>query len=86
MANHKSAQKRARQTVCKEVRNRVKKSESKSIVKAVRDSIASKAKDKALELLPKAQMILDRLTKTGAIKKGNASRRISRLASQIAKL
>ncbi len=86
MANHKSAEKRARQTVKKTARNAQRKTTVKTAVKAVREAIASKDKAAALKLLPKAQSLLNKLAKVGIIKKQNAGRKTSRLVDQVNKL
>lgn len=86
MANHKSAEKRARQTVVRTERNKVRKSKTKSVIKKIRAAIDSGDKATALSLLPEAQSLLARLGKSGVVKDNNASRRTGRLAKQIAKL
>lgn len=86
MANHKSAEKRARQTIKKTALNKSRRSIVSTAVKKVRTAIATGDKKEAAKLLPEAQKYLTRLAKTGVIKKETASRRTSRLASQIAKL
>ena len=86
MANHKSAEKRARQTVVRTERNKVRKSKTKSVIKKLRAAIASGDKTTAVSLLPEAQSLLARLGKKGVVPKNNASRRTGRLAQQIAKL
>lgn len=86
MANHKSALKRARQTIVKNKRNTTKRTLSRGLVKQVRDAVLSKDKKVASELLPVAQKHLAKLAKSGVIKNGTAARRISRLATQVAAL
>ena len=86
MPHHKSAQKRVRQTVRRTMRNKRQTSATRTAIKKVRLAIASKDKEKALQLLPLAQSRLGRLAKIGAIKGQSAARRTSRLAGQIAKI
>ncbi len=86
MANHKSAAKRARQTIVKTKRNTVRKTQSKSVIKTIREAIAAADKKTALDLLPQAQSFLYRLAKHGAIKANTAGRKTARLATQINKL
>lgn len=86
MANHKSAEKRARQTIKKTAINKTRKSIVTTAVKKVRTAIASGSKTEAAKLLPAAQAELRKLAKTGVIKKETAARKTSRLASQVAKL
>lgn len=86
MANHKSAKKRARQTITKTERNKTKKSESRTMLKSIREAISKKDKEKALELLPKTQRLFDRLTQKGVAKPKNSARKVSRLTTQVGKL
>lgn len=86
MANHKSAAKRARQSLKKMEQNKVRKSEVKTAEKNLRTALSEKDKDKATELFPKLQSLIQKLAKSGITKKRNASRKTSRLADQLAKL
>lgn len=86
MANHKSAEKRARQTIKKTAHNKSRESGVKSIIKKIRAVIAGGDKAEAAKLLPEAQSLISRLGKTGVIKKEAAARKISRLAAQTNKL
>ena len=86
MANHKSAEKRARQTKVRTARNKSQESSVKSAVKKVRAAIEAKDKATASKLLQTAQSLLARLAKTGVIKDNTAARKTGRLASQINKL
>lgn len=86
MANHKSAKKRAKQTIVKTERNKVRKTAVRSVIKAIRVAIEANDKKAAQELLPKAQSYLYRLAKHGAINQNNAGRRTARLAAQVNKL
>lgn len=83
MANHKSAEKRIRQTKTKTERNRVGRTKSRNLVKAVREAIQAGDKAKATELLVKTQSRLAVSAKSGAIEKAAAARTTSRLAKQI---
>lgn len=83
MANHKSAAKRARQTIVRTKRNKQAKTRAKSVVKLVREAIANSDKKTAVELLPKAQSYLFRLAKSGVIKPNAAGRKTARLTKQI---
>ena len=86
MANHKSAEKRIRQTKVRTDRNRVSRTMSRNLVKAVRSAIESGDKAQASELLVKVQSRLAKSAKGGAISKAKASRTTSRLAKQISTL
>lgn len=83
MATHKSSEKRARQDIKKTLVNKNNESKSKTTVKKVRDAITTGDKKVAGDLLKNAQADLQKLAKTGVIKKKTAARRTSRLAKQI---
>lgn len=80
MANHKSALKRIRQTVAKQMRNRYY---HKTTRNAVRDLRASNSKKEASELLPKVVAMLDRLAKKNIIHKNKASNLKSSLTKHV---
>lgn len=86
MANHKSAEKRNRQTIEKRARNRAAKTRMRTAVKKLRTAIEEKDKKTATELLPTVQSLLGKLSKSSAMKSKTSSRRTSRLASQVASL
>ena len=86
MANHKSAEKRVRQTKKRTVANKAKKSELKTIIKNVREAISSSDKSAAQTLLAKAQVALSKLGRKNVISSKNASRVNSRLNSQVNKI
>ena len=79
MANIKSAEKRARQTVGRQARNKVTRSKLRSAVKRHRLSEAQ------AELIPQTHSQIDRAWKKGAIHKNAAARYKSRLARKSAK-
>lgn len=83
MANHKSAAKRARQTIRITERNKAKRSEMRTLLKGLRTAISAGDKDNAGKLLVKAQSLLSKLVSKGILKKGNASRKTSRLSTQV---
>ena len=70
MANHKSSEKRARQTIKRTERNRFYRTRLKNITKAVRVAVEAGDKEAALN----------------ALKKQTASRRVGRLAKLVNKL
>lgn len=86
MANHKSAAKRARQSVRKQTVNTSRKSKVKTNEKSLAQAI--KAKDVSqLPTLLKAYMAqIMKAAKAGALKKETASRKIARLSKQVASL
>ena len=86
MANHKSSEKRAKQTVKKNTRNKLQKSILKTVQKKVLAAIAAGKKDEATTLLKTLQSAASKLASKGIIKKENAARKTSRLTSQVNKL
>jgi small subunit ribosomal protein S20 len=80
LANHKSAQKRARQTLKRTERNRSTRSRVKSAVKSARTALAAGDEGETATALKAAEAILRRAASKGAIPKKRASRSVSRLA------
>lgn len=80
MAQHKSAQKRARQTEKRRVRNRSNMSAMKTAIKKVTEAVAKKDFTNIDALFTSAQSIIAKTKKKGSIHKNNMARRISRLA------
>jgi small subunit ribosomal protein S20 len=83
VANHKSAKKRARQTIVRSARNTEKKSATRNVVKAIRKAIEAKDKTEATSLLTKVQKLVAKLSKHGVIKPNAAARTTSRLTKQV---
>ena len=83
MANHKSAAKRARQTITRTARNRVVTSEARTAVKKIRAAIDEKDKATATSLLGKVQRHFAIMAKNGIIKTNTAGRKTSRLTNQV---
>ena len=86
MANHKSAEKRARQTIKKTERNRFYRTRLKNITKAVREAAANNDKNAANEALKIANKSIHAMVSRGFLKKQTAARRVSRLALLINKI
>ncbi|MCE3037040.1 30S ribosomal protein S20 [Helicobacter anatolicus] len=86
MANHKSAEKRVRQTLKRTERNRYYRTRIKNIIKAVRESVAANDVPKAQEALKIANKELHKFVSKGIIKKNTASRRVSRLNAAVKKI
>lgn len=86
MANHKSSKKRIRQTEKRRQNNKWKTTRVRSTVKALRAAITEGDKETALGLFPKVQGLIAKLAKSSALKNETASRKISRLSSQVSKL
>lgn len=80
MAQHKSAKKRARQSLRRRARNRHVRSRVKRAVKQARTAIAEGDGPAAGGALRNAESVLRRAASKGAIPKKRASRQISRLA------
>ena len=86
MANTKSAIKRIRRIKKQTSVNKARKSRYKLAIKKMNGLIVNKDKKEALSYLPKLNSELMKIAKTGIIKKGNASRNISRIARKISAL
>lgn len=86
MANHKSAEKRARQTIKKTERNRYYRTRLKNITKAVREAAEAGDKSKAGEALKIANKSIHSMVSRGFLKKQTAARRVSRLALLVNKI
>ncbi len=83
MANTKSAVKRVRRIKKQTEVNRSRKSRYKLSLKKMKLLIDSKNKKEALAFLPKLNSELMKVSKSGIIKKKNASRNVSRLTKKI---
>lgn len=86
MANHKSAEKRARQSIKKTQRNRFYRTRLKNITKAVREAAANNDKAAATEALKVANKSIHAMVSRGFLKKQTAARRVSRLALLVNKI
>ncbi|MBS4234999.1 30S ribosomal protein S20 [Campylobacter vulpis] len=86
MANHKSAEKRARQTIKKTERNRFYRTRLKNITKAVKEAAANNDKNAANEAFKIANKSIHAMVSRGFLKKQTAARRVSRLALLINKI
>lgn len=83
MANHKSAEKRARQTKRRTDVNTARRSRVRGSLKKVEDAIKSGDKTAAAAALRAAQPEVQRGATKRIIAKNAASRRVSRLAARI---
>ncbi|PAF52129.1 30S ribosomal protein S20 [Helicobacter sp. 13S00477-4] len=86
MANHKSAEKRIRQTEKRTERNRYYRTRIKNIIKNVREAVSANDITKAQESLKVANQELHKFVSKGIIKKNTASRRVSRLNASVKKI
>ena len=83
MANTKSAQKAARQTIRRTEVNKSRRSEMRTYVRKVEEAIASKDPKVAAEALSAAEPRLARAAQKGIVHKNAASRKISRLTKRV---
>jgi len=83
MANTKSAIKTTRRISRETKVNKLRKSRFKNAIKKMNVLIEKKNKKEALGYLPKLNSEIMKIAKTGIIKKGNASRNLSRLTKKI---
>tara|TARA_B100001250_G_scaffold37616_1_gene30075 strand:- start:149 stop:409 length:261 start_codon:yes stop_codon:yes gene_type:complete len=83
MANTKSAIKRVRKISRQTIVNKTRKSRFKNAIKKMNSLLDTKKKKEALAFLPKLNSELMKVSKTGIIKKQNASRNISRITRKI---
>ncbi len=86
MANHKSAEKRIRQTITRTEINRARVSRIRTFVKKVESAIQVGKKSEAQQAFKEAQPELMRGVSKGVIKKGTAARKLSRLSARIKNL
>jgi small subunit ribosomal protein S20 len=86
MPQSKSAKKALRQAEKRRHLNKRYTSKMKALIKEARDLIKDNKKEKAAKLLPKVYKAIDKTAKKGIIKKGNASRKKSRLTKAVNKL
>jgi len=83
MANHKSAEKRARQTERRTVVNTARRSRVRSSIKKVEEAIAAGDKKAATAAFKAAQPEIQRGATARVVAKNAASRRVSRLNARI---
>ncbi|BCO08578.1 30S ribosomal protein S20 [Desulfolithobacter dissulfuricans] len=83
MANHKSAEKRNRQSQVRRMRNRMNKSKMKTVVRRVEEALMAGSEEQAREALQKAIPVIQKTAVKGSIHKKTASRKISRLTRRV---
>jgi len=86
VANIKSAEKQNRQRAKRQARNTAQKTAMRSAVKRVRNAIGAKNNKDAQAALPAAIRAVDRAATKGVIKRGTASRSISRLTVAVQRM
>ena len=83
MANIKSAKKRAKQAVVRNMRNTAQRSQLRTAVKKVLKALDANDATNAQEAFNVAQPILDRFSARGLIHRNKAARHKSRLTARI---
>jgi len=83
MANHKSAAKRAKQTIVKTERNRFYKARIKNVTKAVLSAVEANDKEAASSAMTDANKYMHHCVSKNILKKGTASRKVSRLQQKV---
>ena len=83
MANIKSAKKRAKQAVVRNLRNNSQRSQLRTAVKKVLKALEANDANAAQEAFNVAQPILDRFSARGLIHRNKAARHKSRLTARI---
>jgi small subunit ribosomal protein S20 len=86
MANTTSAKKAVRKIARRTAVNKSRRSRTRTAVRKVEEAIAAGNRAAAVEALKAAEPALMRAAQKGVIHKNNASRKVSRLTAQIAKL
>lgn len=86
MANIKSAEKANRQRVKRTARNVSQTTAMRSAIKKLRAAMGSKGNKDLAPLLKSAVQAIDKAASKGVIKKGTASRSVSRLTVAVAGL
>jgi small subunit ribosomal protein S20 len=86
VANHRSAEKRGRQSLKRRDRNRHVKGRVKTVVKDVRKALESGGSDEANQKLRAAESELRKAASKGTIPKTRASRQVARLSRAVARL
>jgi len=83
MANHKSAAKRARQSVKRNALNRTRRTKVRSLTKAVETAVAGKDANTATKAMRTAESSLARAAQRGTVHWKTAARKTSRLAKRV---
>jgi ribosomal protein S20 len=86
MANHKSAEKRDRQSKIRRLRNRMNKSAMKTAIRQVEEALVAGVEEKAKAALHAAIPVIYKTSTKGAIHKKTAARKVSRLSKRVNKM
>lgn len=83
MANHKSAEKRMRQSIARRMRNVSTKSYVKTRIKSVLAAVDARDRDQSAQALKDAVTVIAKASSKGMLHKKNAARKISRLTRKV---
>ena len=83
MANHKSAEKRVRQTTKRNEINRSNRSKLRTQIKSLRTALSAGDKSTSTELLNPTVSLIDKAVNKGLIHKNTAARHKSRLTKHV---
>jgi len=83
VANHKSAEKRNRQSQIRRLRNKVNKSKMKTAIRKIDEAVAGGSVDEARVALNEAIPVIAKTASKGTVHKKTASRKISRLTRRV---
>ena len=83
MATHKSAIKRNRQNVKRQLINQMRKTRIKNLTKEVLSAVESGDREAAQDALNKAVPVIQRAASRGTLHQNTANRKISRLSKQV---
>jgi small subunit ribosomal protein S20 len=86
MANTTSAKKATRKIARRTIVNKARRTQLRGAVRTVEEAIKSGDRDAALKAMKRAEPELMQAAQRSIIHKNNASRKVSRLTHQIAKL
>ena len=86
MANHKSAEKRDRQSKMRRLRNRMNKSTMKTTVRQIEDALTAGSEEQAKAALQAAVPVIYKTAAKGSIHKRTAARKVSRLTKRVNKM
>jgi small subunit ribosomal protein S20 len=86
MANTTSAKKATRKIARRTAVNKSRRTQMRGSIRIVEEAIAKGDRDAAIEAMTRAEPELMRAAQRNIIHKNNASRKVSRLTHQIAKL
>jgi len=82
MPNHKSSEKRVRQSEKRRVINRGHRTKVRTYIKKVRTALATGKADEVQSVLPEAISVIDKSVQKGVMHKNAAARYKSRLTAQ----